>query len=94
MMIVNGFAGVNVNEAGLSMAPFLPQKWNGYRFHLWYRGSFLEVDVRQDSCAVRLLEGVSAKLKLYGQEITLSAERAEYAATKKRWRNERKSHYF
>lgn len=83
MMIVNGFAGVNVNEAGLSIAPFLPRKWNGYRFRLWYRGSFLEVDVRKEHCTVRLLEGPSVALKLYGQEISLSAERAEYVAEQK-----------
>lgn len=83
MMIVNGFAGVDVNEDGLSMAPFLPPKWNGYRFRLWYCGSFLEADVRKEHCTVRLLEGPSVALKLYGQEISLSAERAEYVTPKK-----------
>ena len=72
-----------MGEEGLSLAPFLPQKWNGYRFRLWYRSSFLEIDVRKGSCAVRLLEGNAVKLKLYGEKISLSAEAPEYMALRK-----------
>ena len=77
MMIVNGFAGMNVSEAGLELRPFVPEAWRGYRFRISFRKSFLEVNVTKNGCTVRLLNDIPVTLRLYETEYSLSPEKAE-----------------
>jgi len=74
MAVVNGFGSVSVSEAGLSMAPALPEGWRGYRFRLHFRGSFLEVSAGAEGCSVRLIEGKPLELSVYGKKVSISAE--------------------
>jgi kojibiose phosphorylase len=42
-MIVEGFAGLTVDEAGIGLAPALPAQWSGLAFKLVVRGNLLSV---------------------------------------------------
>lgn len=55
--IVQGFAGMRVEEGQLSFKPFVPAHWEGYTFKLTFRGSLLDVAVTKSECRVTLLEG-------------------------------------
>lgn len=72
MMIVNGFAGMEVTERGLSFAPFVPEAWRGYRFRIHLRGSLIELHATHETCSVRLLDGEPVGLQLYGKPVKLS----------------------
>ena len=80
MGIVNGFAGMEISEDGISFAPFLPKAWRGYRFSVSYRGSLIEVNVRGDKTTLRLVSGESVKVRLWGEDVILSEKSAEYSA--------------
>ncbi|RAU95725.1 beta-phosphoglucomutase [Paenibacillus sp. YN15] len=65
MGVVNGFAGMRDESAGLKFAPVLPKGWTAYRFKLRWQGRLLLVDVDSDGAKLRLLEGPALSLRLY-----------------------------
>jgi maltose phosphorylase len=54
----------------LSFAPFLPQAWTGYAFHINYRGRLLKISVGQE-VKLELLRGQALNLEIYGEKIEL-----------------------
>ncbi len=52
-----GFAGVRMCGGKLRIVPNLPKKWDKITFHMWWRGSYLEVTVTKDSVNVEVLQG-------------------------------------
>jgi maltose phosphorylase len=48
MSVVEGFAGMHVNEGGLKFNPFLPEHWQSYSFNIRYRGAIVNVKVATD----------------------------------------------
>ena len=79
MVIVNGFAGVRIQEDGLHMAPYLPAAWHGYRFQMQYRGSSLELSVHQTGYGISLLNDVPVTILLPGKRVDLDPNTREYA---------------
>ncbi len=75
MAVVNGFAGVEINESGLSAAPFVPEGWEGYCFKLRYRGNLLAFFVKKDEVEVSLEEGQETELALYGKSYHLDKDK-------------------
>ncbi len=71
MAIVNGFAGLRINQDGAALAPFLPQAWEGYRFKFRYRGNLIQVIVADRQVTVRLEEGGSLEIAVYGEKYLL-----------------------
>ena len=78
MVIVNGFAGVRIQEDGLHMAPYLPAAWSGYRFQMQYRGSSLELSVHKTGYCISLLNDVPVTILLPGTSIVLDRKASEY----------------
>ncbi|MDR0444180.1 MAG: beta-phosphoglucomutase [Treponema sp.] len=79
--IVFGFAGLRINSDpkspladGLELSPKLPGRWNGYRFRIFFKGMPLEVSVQKSGCSVRLLDGESLNVILYGEKRRLEKE--------------------
>ncbi|MBU5244030.1 hypothetical protein KQH98_12305, partial [Lactococcus lactis] len=58
-------------DGQLSFAPFLPQAWTGYAFHINYRGRLLKISVGQE-VKLELLSGQALNLEIYGEKIKLS----------------------
>ena len=73
MGVVNGFAGMEITEKGLSFAPFLPEAWRGYRFNINYRDSLIQVDVRRDKVWLRLRSGDKAEVTVWGRPVVLDS---------------------
>ena len=53
---VLGFAGVRMCGGKMRIVPNLPQNWDKVAFHIWWRGSYLEVTVTKDSVNTKTLE--------------------------------------
>lgn len=78
LAVVHGFAGLEVDEQGLSLDPVVPEEWTGYRFSFLYRGNLLELEADKKQACVRLLEGESCSLTFSGKQVTLSGQQPEY----------------
>lgn len=70
---ITGFAGVWVRGDHLTIQPHLPPHWTGMSFPLAWRGTKLEVEIRQGSCRLRTCEGsvqarVGAGIETFGTE--------------------------
>lgn len=79
LSMVQGFAGMRSHE-GLSFAPFLPTCWKSYSFKIVYRDRLIQVEMRSNELCIRMLQGESLEIILYGKayqlvdEIRVSAE--------------------
>lgn len=74
MVLVQGFAGMRNYNGKLRFDPYLPSQWDGYRFKIKYRGSLLEVHVREDFIEYELLEGKSIAFKHKEKEVFLNED--------------------
>ena len=72
MAVVNGFAGLRVTEDGISLAPSVPESWNGYKFKFVYRNKLIKVTVDKKKTIVRLIDGKPEKIRIYDREILLT----------------------
>lgn len=72
LAIVQGFAQMKTTEDKLRFAPFLPKTWNGYSFHINYRGRLFSVSVSNSQLTFELLDGAPLELTVYGEEQLLS----------------------
>ncbi len=70
LAIVHGFAQMKTWNGKLSFAPFLPEVWTGYTFHINYRGRLLKISVGE-KVELELLKGKALKLDVYGKTIEL-----------------------
>ncbi|MCR5603983.1 MAG: family 65 glycosyl hydrolase [Lachnospiraceae bacterium] len=57
MALVYGFGGIRIDEKGLSIDPFLPDKLAGYSFRFGYHGCLLCLGVDREEMKVELTEG-------------------------------------
>lgn len=69
MAVVYGFAGLKVSEKGISIAPFVPDKWDGYSFKITYHGNLLRIEVDKKSVSVTLEEGKPFAMKVFSKEV-------------------------
>ncbi len=72
--LVMGFGGMRASGGILSFSPRLPDGISSLRFAVRYRGRRLQVDVRPQQAAYRLLEGDPMKLRHAGEELSLGDE--------------------
>lgn len=71
MAIVYGFAGIRIDENGLSIDPFLPEKLKGYSFNFTYRGRHVSVKVSSDAFELRLLTGDALEFSHGGEKFVI-----------------------
>ena len=72
MALVHGFAGLRDRHGELRFRPYLPDGWTRMRFRLRVRGQRLEVEVRGDAVAYRLLEGDGLQIEHAGERLALA----------------------
>ena len=70
--IVQGFAQMKTANETLSFAPFVPQSWSDYAFHINYRGRLLAINVNKEAVTVEKLSGDTLSLKLYDKDYELT----------------------
>ena len=74
MSIVEGFAGVRINEKGLFLNPILPKEWNEYAFNMLYRENPLRICVKPNSIELINKSDNSIKAHLFGKEILIDSK--------------------
>ncbi|MFS0674297.1 glycoside hydrolase family 65 protein [Ornithinibacillus sp. 179-J 7C1 HS] len=72
MAIVAGFAGLRLKESGLHFRPRLPKQWEGFAFHIRYRGRLLLVTKTHKEFRVELLSGEPISLYIWKEHYTLT----------------------
>ncbi len=70
LAIVQGFAQMKTWNGKLSFAPVLPKAWEGYSFHVNYRGRLLKV-LCNKHVEIHLLKGEPLELNVYGKATQL-----------------------
>ncbi len=82
LCLVNGFAGMRIKADELSFNPYLPPNLQQYCFRIVYKGSRLEVSVKENSATYRLLEGDEICFIHQGEKVTLiNGKKAVYVIT-------------
>lgn len=73
-MAVGGFAGLEIDENGLSLFPMLPDGWNEYSFPVAYKRRQIKVSVYKDKAEIHLEGNVTEPISIsvFGQEVTVT----------------------
>lgn len=71
MAVTRGFGGMRFDSEQILFDPFLPGQWEGYRFHILFRGSRLYVQVDSDKVTISCT-GQPCLVNLYGEQLQLS----------------------
>lgn len=79
MNIVYGFGGLRADGDILTLAPTIPQQWNGYRFHIVYEDEIICVDVKKDCVNLNTLNNQKVSLQIYGQQVTIDGQLQSFA---------------
>ncbi len=72
--IVYGFAGLRSDGEQLRFAPRLPDRWEGLRFSIGYRGSLIQVEMQRGRTRFRLQHGAPVSLRIYDGSYTLGPD--------------------
>ncbi|MBC7959611.1 MAG: glycoside hydrolase family 65 protein, partial [Vallitaleaceae bacterium] len=75
MSVVHGFGGFKIENDTVCLSPFLPNAWEYYSFRLVFRGRILEIEVNE-SVSIKLTQGDSMVLELYGEKHMLASDQA------------------
>jgi alpha,alpha-trehalose phosphorylase len=79
LSVVSGFAGLKVNEYGLSLSSNLPDAWKEISFKIKYRGRTLQVNIGKD-IKIEILEGDPLKVNLNGKTHILGIDKNKFKA--------------
>lgn len=74
LAIVQGFAGMRIRNNQLHFAPFLPKKWEGYRFRINFRGRVIQVAVDHMGTRITLVSGEPLTIDVKGKNVQLDSE--------------------
>ena len=83
LSIVEGFAGIRINENGLSMLPVIPEKWTRYSFNFRYRGNILSLSVETGQATVQNISGPAISFRIGEQNYAISPGEKILAQRKK-----------
>ncbi|WP_128894834.1 glycoside hydrolase family 65 protein [Longirhabdus pacifica] len=71
MSIVYGFAGLRLKESGISLAPLLPRKWQGFEFYFQYKDRKIQIEVTKTEMVLTLMEGDALPILVYDEQYVL-----------------------
>jgi maltose phosphorylase len=73
MSVVEGFAGMRVQNGRLVFNPFLPGKWRSFSFKIGFRGVLLTVRVEKDKVHISNESAGNIDISVHGQVYMLSS---------------------
>lgn len=76
--VVNGFAGMRVQDFLLRFCPKLPKQWKSYSFKVRYRGAVLGVRVGEEGTTFTLHKGTGIRFLVNGKEVNMEKEGEQY----------------
>lgn len=71
MSVVRGFAGMQVREGELHLAPVLPEGWTGFTFKMHFRGRSIVIKAGEKSCETTRIAGEPLGIRVYGERRTV-----------------------
>ncbi|KPU27262.1 glycoside hydrolase [Caloranaerobacter sp. TR13] len=71
MCVVNGFAGMRVYDGNLRFNPYLPEKWDSYKFRIRFKECQIEVKVDSAGVNYKLIDGNSLEFYHGNQKVNL-----------------------
>ena len=74
LAIASGFAGFRVYDGELNLNPYLPEQWDSYKFKLTFKGSVLEIEVKEKEVIYSLVEGEKIEFYHQGEKMKLTRE--------------------
>ena len=77
LTVLRGFAGLMIDEQGLSLSPCLPDGLQGYAFTVRYRGARLHCQVNRDGVRLTCNAKEPVRIKLYGVDTLAECAAAE-----------------
>ncbi len=72
MAIVYGFCGLRIKEKGIFFNPWIPDKWEMYKFKIQFEESLIQIEVRKDKSIFTLLSGKEKKINIFNKEYILN----------------------
>jgi maltose phosphorylase len=70
--VVQGFAGMRIENDSVKLNPFIPSKWDSYTFRITFRGALLSIKVTKDNVEISNLSDVACPLNVYGNKQNLA----------------------
>lgn len=70
LAIVQGFAGVRVENNQLYLKPYLPKQWKSYSFQMTFRGRQLQIRVTEDQIHITQLSGEPLMMLINSRPLT------------------------
>ena len=67
LVVIRGFAGVQVEDDCLCLSPVKPERWDNYTFRINFRHRALHIAVGRTQIDISLLSGEPMDLRIYGQ---------------------------
>lgn len=71
MTIVQGFAGMNVENDILCFSPKLPKEWKSYAFNIYFRKNIINVKILKDKFQFSLVKGKQLEIKVNNKTVNL-----------------------
>lgn len=71
-MVSDGFAGLRINDDGISLFPMLPEGINSYSFNIMYRGKKISIYVDRLGCKLKTDSSEPLGIKVYDELITIN----------------------
>lgn len=76
--VVMGFGGVRVVKGELRIAPHIPEQWNSFTYHIYWKGSRLNVTVSKGNKIVIDNQGAAVKALIGGKEVVIESGLNEF----------------
>jgi maltose phosphorylase len=73
MAVVEGFAGMRMQNDKLSFSPFLPGKWKSFSFNIGFRGALLNIKVNSQGLRVKNLSDIETTILVHDKEFVVKA---------------------
>ena len=74
MAIVEGFAGLRVQDGQLKLNPSLPKSWKSYSFRIIYKNALLKITVNSDGSIIENTSGSEAVVFIGDEKVVVGAE--------------------
>lgn len=81
-LIVNGFAGMKINNENLSFKPVIPEEWEEIKFNLNYKGNRIKIKFDSDNFKVQAFEDNSSAVEFKINEEKYKIDPAEKVSIK------------
>ena len=70
MSIVEGFAGLRIENDMLVLRPFTPEQWESYKFKILYRNRLLGISVDQKNVTISNYSESEIRLRIFDDELS------------------------